>query len=57
LRAEVEALAAKIAGKAAADLGECERRIAEAEVDLLRIRRLYDVRLGDTRRGHDWSGR
>jgi enoyl-CoA hydratase/carnithine racemase len=40
LSAEVEAMAQKIAGNANQDLVELARRIAEAEVDVLRVRRI-----------------
>jgi hypothetical protein len=40
LSAEVEAMAQKIAGSAAPELVELARRIAEAEIDVLRVRRI-----------------
>jgi hypothetical protein len=40
LSAQVEAMAQKIAGAAAPDLIELARRIAEAEIDVLRVRRV-----------------
>jgi enoyl-CoA hydratase/carnithine racemase len=40
LSAEVEAMARKIAGSANPDLVELARRIAEAEINVLRVRRI-----------------
>ena len=46
LSAEVEALAREIAGNASPDLIELARRIAEAEIDVMRIRRIRNGLLG-----------
>jgi len=46
LSAEVEALAREIAGDASPDLIELARRIAEAEIDVMRIRRIRNGLLG-----------
>jgi hypothetical protein len=50
LRADVEALAGKIAGDAAPDLSELAQRVAEAEIDLRRVRRERGARLGNLAR-------
>ena len=46
LSAEVEAMAREIAGDASAELIELARRIAEAEIDVVRIRRARNHLLG-----------
>jgi hypothetical protein len=50
LRADVEALAGRIAGDATPELNEVARRIAEAETDLVRIRRERTTRLNELTR-------
>jgi hypothetical protein len=47
LRADADALATKLADDGAPELIEFARRVAEAEIDLLRIRRERDARLGE----------
>jgi hypothetical protein len=46
LSADVEAMAWEIAGNASAELVELARRIAEAEIDVMRIRRVRNHLLG-----------
>ena len=47
LRSDADALATKLADDGAPELIEFARRVAEAEIDLLRIRRVRNARLGD----------
>jgi hypothetical protein len=54
LAAEVEVMAREIAGDASPDLSDLARRVAEAQIDVMRVRRVRDFVISHTLFDSDW---